>query len=308
MKKFESIQADTKDRIKKCIDGQFESFSSEQRSNFVDSCKERDSNGIASYYARLFAEFEDKNGNLQSKISNFINEYHRKINEEVKKTEEEFRYANLNISGIMVSSQCNNKYNFNSTVPVKGIFIATSSLLSVASEIVSSFFGPLAMGITAVAGIVINIIGSFFKSKKQKEAEDKKQLENIFKKLVEQDKKRIEEYVEKEIEKSISKDREILNTIFNALLEQTKKSLERIELCRREFEDSLKEIDTYYAIRILEFITENASAYRFSKENVKPYRNPDRNLFEIRTKLGETFNVSKIQKITKEKILVQKYK
>ena len=99
-----------------------------------------------------------------------------------------------------------------------------------------------------------------------------------------------------------------MNTIFNALLEQTKKSLDRIELCRREFEDSLKEIDTYYAIRILEFITENASAYRFSKENVKPYRNPDRNLFEIKTKLGETFNVFKIQKITKEKILVQKYK
>ena len=304
MKKFESIQADTKDRIKKCIDGQFESFSSEQRSNFVDSCKERDSNGIASYCARLFAEFERDNGNLQSEISKFINEYHRKINEEVKKAEEEFRYANLNISGIMVSSQCNNKYNLNSTVPVKGIFIATSNLLTAASF----FLGPLAAVITTAAGIVTNIIGGFFKSKKQKEAENKKQLENIFKDFVEKNKKRIEEYVEKEIEKSISKDKETLNTIFNALLEQTKKSLDRIELCRREFEDSLKEIDTYYAIRILEFITENASAYRFSKENVKPYRNPDRNLFEIKTKLGETFNVFKIQKITKEKILVQKYK
>lgn len=304
MENFESIQNKTKDRIKKCIEGQFESFSSEQRSNFVDSCKERDSNGIASYYARLFAEFERNNGDLQSKISNFINEYHRKINEEVKKAEEEFRYANLNISGIMVSSQCNNKYNFNSTVPVKGIFMATSNLLTAASF----FLGPLAAVITTAAGIVTNIIGGFFKSKKQKEAENKKKLEKIFKNLVEQDKKRIEEYVEEEIKKSISKDRETLNTIFNALLEQTKKSLDRIELCRREFEDSLKEIDTYYAIRILEFITENASAYRFSKENVKPYRNPDRNLFEIKTKLGETFNVFKIQKITKEKILVQKYK
>ena len=91
-----------------------------------------------------------------------------------------------------------------------------------------------------------------------------------------------------------------MNTIFNALLEQTKKSLDRIELCRREFEDSLKEIDTYYAIRILEFITENASAYRFSKENVKPYRNPDRNLFEIKTKLGETFNV-RFKRLLKKK-------
>lgn len=308
MKKFESIQADTKDRIKKCIEGQFESFSSEQRSNFVDSCKERDSNGIASYCARLFAKFERDNGNLQSEISKFINEYHRKINEEVKKTEEEFRYANLNISGIMISSQCNNKYNLNSTVPVKGIFMVTSNLLFIASEIASIFSGPLAIVITTATGIVTNIIGGFFKSKKQKEAENKKQLENIFKDFVEKNKKRIEEYVEKEIEKSISKDKETLNTIFNALLEQTKKSLDRIELCRREFEDSLKEIDTYYAIRILEFITENASAYRFSKENVKPYRNPDRNLFEIKTKLGETFNVFKIQKITKEKILVQKYK
>lgn len=157
--------------------------------------------------------------------------------------------------------------------------------------------------------IPISFISGFvFKSKNQRIQEEKSHTKDNFNKLVQFDRKQIEQRVTRNLNQVFEEDKEEWVSFFKELEYVMQEILCYIRQCEDKFKESLKKMDICYAIRILEFITDEAEAYTFTFDNIKVKRSLEGNYFEIQTKVGEYFNTSKIKKITGENVKVRKYR
>lgn len=294
---FESLQKETKNSILSCIEREFAEFFTVNAAKFTDeNYSIKDPSIIQSNYQKMVEDFKTFD-RIQVSIDFYLDEYHEKVTSKIKELEEEIRYANLNISNI-ITSGLDSTHKLKATFPIRGML----KFISMGLDIAAIWFPPLAF-----VSIPLSFISGLFKTKKEKEQINKNRTRNAFKIMVDENKKNATKNTEKEIQQMLEEDRSSITSFIDSLIKQINDMMGYVTNCREKFNASLKEVDIYYAIRILEFITENSSSFTFTKDNVFSYRNPDKNEFEIRTKYGESFNTDKIKKITGESIKVIKY-
>ena len=238
------------------------------------------------------------NTKICSRIEGETTEYHQSLSAKVKELKEEIKYADINTSGVFILDDFGETREMKGTFPIKGLL----KFISMGLDLLAIWFPPL-----AAISFPVSFVSGFFKSKAQKEQINRENTKNLFRKFVEGNTKYISNNVRKELIQKLNEDKKSFSNFFSNLNMQIDTSLSYIEENRKLFAECTKKLDTYYAIRILEFITQNADEYSFNENNVFPYRNIEENYFEIRTKEGEFFDSYKIKRITGEKIKIRKY-
>lgn len=298
IKRLVSLQTEIRNYISVDIDDKFDDFYTMETAAFVDENSKKKAVDLVKVSYEQHFKKSGVEKEITSSIDKCINEYHNKLNDNLKELEEEIRYASLNVSGVFNINGYNTNMQIKSTFPIKGII----KVLSMGLDVAACFFPVLGF-----VSIPLAVVGGFFKSKKQKESENWRRTRDAFKAMIEEHKKQVKKDVEKAVNEVLVKDKYNLEQNFEILLSQIKEILNYINSSLEVYKFGLRQIDTCYAIRILEFITEDSESYLFSKDNVISYRNLERNEFEIRTKYGKVFNTYKIKEITGEQVIVKRY-
>lgn len=292
------IQKDVKRNVQDSIETQFDTFFTEKCDIYVD----KNYNEKSTFQLqKSYEELRNDQGiyvYIQQEIDEIMQEYHDKISDVVRELEKEIRYANINISEAIDFKYINWLKKNKEIIPVKGIL----KFISMGLDVASIWFPAL-----CIISIPLSFFSGFFKSKNQKIQNAKSLTKDNFDKLIQHDRKQVEKHINENLNRIFKEDKSELVIFFEELEYALQEIMLYIRQCHNEFKDSLKKMDTYFAIRILEFITDGAGAYTFSFDNVKVNRLVESNSFEIQTKVGEYFNTSKIKKITGENVKVRKY-
>ena len=106
----------------------------------------------------------------------------------------------------------------------------------------------------------------------------------------------------------IEKDKQAISSLFEEIFGQINSVITYIDQFLQVLRQGTKQIDTFYAIRILEFISDGSfQKGNFEYSDIVAYRNIETRSFEIMTKSKAEFKTDKIKQITGEKISVKKY-
>lgn len=296
-----SLSKMQKDVIRKAIsyiESEFENLSVVSCSSFVEeNYTERKTTVISSRFQDLLETngIEDR---IDAEINHYVDEYRTKIEEMIKDLEQEFKFAQINLNDALALSECDSLDTVGNRIPIKGILKATSIVLDIVA---------IWVPVLSLIAIPVSIISNFFKSQKQKEKKAKATTLKNFKKLIgwkkDSDIKKVRDSLKKELEK----DYVIIETFLNDLSSQVSSILSYLNQLQSEFELITRNIDTLYAIRILQFTNEDLDSPIFTMDNVIPYRDIKGGVFEIRTKNGRKFNLEKLHTITSETISIKKY-
>lgn len=299
VKKLLTVQKELGFQLAKFIDCEYEDFYTLYSEKYSEESFDLTTTfALQKEYEKIVVESGIKE-TIEAEIEKSVQTYRSEIAGIISDLEEEIRYAEINILESFSTDNSLYLKKQHKIIPVKGIIKSVSMVL----DVVAAFYPAL-----MVISVPLSFVSSFFKTKNQKMNDAKLKAKENFRILVDWQKKETLKVIKDSIYHTITDDEKKVEHFFQNLLEQTSSSVDYIEQCSILFKENLKLVDTYYGIRLLEFITENAEIYDFTNENVVVYRHPELHSLEIRTKYGDCFNTYKIRHITGEKVRVKKWK
>ena len=298
-KDFAIISRDFLQKVDRFIGLQFEDFFNITCNDFIqENLHTKDITALKSSYS----SYLEKSGvfsSIENETESYLQEYRNKISEKIKELEEEIHYANLNIANTFTEGGFSDLKKSKNQIPIKGILKGVEMILDIAALI-----HPIA----GIVSFVVAIIGNFFKSNKQKENKTMVLMENNLKKLVATQSDAVKSQMEKNLKQMIEKDKQAISSLFEEIFGQINSVITYIDQFLQVLRQGTKQIDTFYAIRILEFISDGSfQKGNFEYSDIVAYRNIETRSFEIMTKSKAEFKTDKIKQITGEKISVKKY-
>ncbi len=306
MQKIEEYGQTVKKNITRGIQGEFDSFINQYVDRFVDEhYKSKDQKLISSDLEVLINKSRLAE-HIAELANSEIQEYQKKITQLQKDVGTEFRYASLNIG------DC---FGYDSSEIIGKSFFPAKLI----SNLLSTFAGAFALipGIGLAAGVILGLVSGLFgflggsqKSVAEKERRHKDKMKQALIDATHDVRKKVEKEIMKSIDNIRESDHINFAGIFNGLIE----TLSGINIEIIKYDNSLRErietLNKAYAVRILEFITDNADSFRFRSEDIKVSRGKSTDgkaYFEIRTRVGQKFHPERMDGILNETLTVKKY-
>lgn len=289
-KSIQKLQDKTKGQITKIIDGMFDNFFTQEAENYV-----KQNYNVKSTIQLQKAYEQTRNKyklyeKIESEVHLCLNSYHNELSDIIKELKKEIHYANINITEEIEFKDIKWLKNDKSMIPIKGILEGASMAL----QALGCIYRPLSL-----IAIPISFISSFFKSKEQKIEEAKGITRKNFQKLIEYDKQHLRKKVEKNEVVIFEENTKKLVSFLEGVDKTTKQTKEYVEDCYDVFYRGLKYLDASFALRILQYISNNPEIKRLSAKNIKTKRRRlvDDKTFFIEIERGKNFNANKIKEL-----------
>lgn len=289
-KSIQKLQDKTKGQITKIIDGMFDNFFTQEAENYV-----KQNYNVKSTIQLQKAYEQTRNKyklyeKIESEVHLCLNSYHNELSDIIKELKKEIHYANINITEEIEFKDIKWLKNDKSMIPIKGILEGASMAL----QALGCIYRPLSL-----IAIPISFISSFFKSKEQKIEEAKGITRKNFQKLIEYDKQHLRKKVEKNEVVIFEENTKKLVSFLEGVDKTTKQTKEYVEDCYDVFYRGLKYLDASFALRILQYISNDPEIKRLSAKNIKTKRRRlvDDKTFVIEIERGKNFNANKIKEL-----------